>query len=50
MAEKEKQQEKQEVNLEELDQVAGGAQVEVVNNVKNNKKDVNIGSTVVINM
>ena len=36
--------------LEELTGVAGGAQVEVSNTVKDNKHDVNIGPTVVINM
>lgn len=41
---------KQELAPENLDDVAGGAQVEVKNEVKNNKKPVKIGSTVVINM
>jgi len=45
-----KQQEKQELELEELTGVAGGAQVEINNTVKDNKHDVNIGPTVVINM
>jgi hypothetical protein len=45
-----KQEEKQELGLEDLTGVAGGAQVEVNNKVKDNKHDVNIGPTVVINM
>lgn len=40
----------EELSFDELDSVAGGAQVETVNTVKNNKHDVNIGPTVVINM
>ena len=41
---------KQELSFETLDNVAGGAQVEIVNNVKNNTKNVKVGPTVVVNM
>lgn len=41
---------KQELDLLNMDEVAGGAQVEVNNVVIDNKKPVKIGSTVVINM
>lgn len=41
---------KAELELEDLDAVAGGSQVEVVNTVKNNTKKVTVGPTVVINM
>ncbi len=41
---------KKELDLLNMDEVAGGAQVEVINTVKDNKKPVTIGSTVVINM
>lgn len=41
---------KQELSFEALDDVAGGAQVETVNNIKNNKRNVKVGSTVVVNM
>ena len=45
-----KQKPKQELDLEFFDDIAGGAQVEVKNTVKNNKKNVNIGKTIVINV
>ena len=45
-----KQKPKQELDLEFFDDIAGGAQVEVKNTVKNNKKKVNIGKTIVINV
>lgn len=41
---------KRELDFETLEDVAGGAQVEVVNDVKNNTKRVKVGSTVVVNM
>lgn len=45
-----KQKPKQELDIEFFEDVAGGAQVEVKNTVKNNNKNVNIGKTVVINV
>lgn len=45
-----KQKPKQELDIEFFEDVAGGAQVEVKNTVKNNNKKVNIGKTVVINV
>lgn len=52
MKEKEaaKKEEKQELDWENMEDVAGGAQVEVQNVVKDNKKPVDIGPTVVINV
>ena len=41
---------KVELNFEEMENVAGGKQVEIVNNIKNNKKPVNVGPVVVIGM
>ncbi len=41
---------KRELDFETLEDVAGGAQVEVVNEVKNNTKRVEVGPTVVVNM
>ena len=40
---------KQELALEDFDEVVGGAQVVVKNNIKNNTKPVNVGKTVVLN-
>ena len=45
-----KQKPKQELDIEFFEDIAGGAQVEVKNTVKNNNKKVNIGKTVVINV
>lgn len=42
--------ENQELALDKLDDIAGGVQVEIKNQVKDNKKNVKIGPTVVINM
>lgn len=41
---------RQELAPENLDDIAGGAQVEIQNVVKNNTMPVKIGPTVVINM
>ena len=41
---------KVELNFDEMEEVAGGGQIEIVNNVKNNKKPVTIGSVVVVGM
>ena len=41
---------KVELNFDEMEAVAGGGQVEVVNNVNNNKKSVTVGPVVVIGM
>ena len=41
---------KQELKLDQIDEVVGGAQVEVINNVENNDAPVDIGETVVIDM
>lgn len=41
---------RQELEAEELDTVAGGAQVDIRNTVKDNKHDVKIGAAVIINM
>lgn len=45
-----KQQSKQELSIENFDDIVGGAQVEVKNTVKYTSNSVNVGSTVVINM
>lgn len=45
-----KQKPKQELVMEDFDDIIGGAQVEIKNIVKDNKKTVNIGKTVVINV
>lgn len=52
MKEKEsvKKPEKQELDCENMEDVAGGAQVEIQNVVKDNKEPVDIGSTVIINV
>jgi len=52
MKEKEadKKPEKQELDCENMEEVTGGAQVEIQNVVKDNKEPVDIGSTVVINV
>ena len=41
---------KQELKLDQIDEVVGGAQVEVINKVENNDAPVDIGETVVIDM
>lgn len=41
---------KVELNFDEMEEVAGGGQIEIINNVKNNKKPVTIGSVVVVGM
>ena len=41
---------KVELNFDEMEAVAGGGQIEIVNKVENNKKPVKIGSVVVIGM
>ena len=45
-----KQSPKQELSIENSNEVVGGAQVEVKNNINNNSKPVNVGKTVVINV
>jgi len=44
------EQAKQEMKLENMTEVTGGAQVEIKNIVQDNKQSVKIGSTLVINM
>lgn len=41
---------KVELNFDEMEEVTGGGQVEIVNNIKNNEKSVTVGSVVVIGM
>ena len=41
---------KVELNFNDLDNVAGGGQVEIVNDIKNNEKSVTVGPVVVIGM
>jgi len=45
-----KQKPKQELLLEDFENVVGGAQVVVNNFISNNKKPVNVGKTVVLNI
>ena len=45
-----KQGSKRELSIEDFDDVVGGAQVEVRNRIERNKKPVNVGKTVVINI
>lgn len=45
-----KQKPKQELSIENFDDIVGGAQVEIKNTVKNNTKSVNVGKVVVINV
>ena len=41
---------KQELDIEILDEVAGGGQVEINNTIKNNTKSVKVGPVIVIGM
>lgn len=41
---------KVELNFDEMEEVTGGGQVEIVNNIKNNEKSVTVGPVVVIGM
>ena len=41
---------KVELNFDDMENVAGGGQVEIVNDVKNNQKPVTVGPVVVIGM
>lgn len=41
---------KVELSFDEIEDVTGGAQVEIVNNIKDNKNPVKIGPSVVIQM
>ena len=45
-----KQTNKEELEFEDLDEVAGGARIEVKNVVKNNKKAVKVGAVIVFGM
>lgn len=45
-----KQKPKQELSMENFDEVVGGAQVVVKNIISNNSKPVNVGKTVVLNI
>ena len=41
---------KQELDIENFEEIIGGAQIEINNTVKNNKKPVNIGQVTIIGM
>ena len=41
---------KVELNFDEMENVAGGGQIEIINEVKNNKKPVTVGPVVVVGM
>ena len=45
-----KQKPKQELSMENFDEVVGGAQVVIKNTISNNSKPVNVGKTVVLNI
>lgn len=39
-----------ELNFDEMEEVTGGGQVEIINTIKNNEKSVTVGPVVVIGM